>query len=433
MTINTEKLEEILLMRSSLKSTFNDITDLVFSILEDLPYGISINKIILNEFFEVIDFRFLYVNNKFQSIFNVQRDEIVGRYFSEFHTCLKKFNKELKLLGKISNKPDSIQFERYLEEYDKWLQINAFSSTKEIFVISCVDVTESKKLQLNFAEIIQNLEETLANRTNSLQETIDNLRLEIAERKNAEEQLLQAREELQILLENEKKLLEIKDKFINVLVKEFRDPLTVIRTSVDLLKMIPGKAMVPETEQIFERMYISINQLVESMDNVHLLAEKNVKFTLDLNQFEIIPLFYEVINEVKEWDENNHNIIFNHPTDRLVLKTDKFILTAIIRIILKNACQYSPLDSNIIVELEDYENSILFSIQDFGIGIPNHELPMIFEPLFRASNAKSSHGSGVGLSIVKKYIEMLQAEIHVSSAVDIGTKFIIHLPKFTDY
>jgi len=432
MTINSDKLEEILLMRCSLNVYFDDVTDLVFSILEDLPYGLCINKIILNEFFEAIDFRFLYVNHQFQSIFNIQREEIVGRYFSEFHPDLSKYKKELKLFGKISRNGGNFKFERYLEEYDKWLQFNAFSSMKEIFVISCVDVTENKKLQLNFAEIIQNLEDSLANRTNSLQETIDNLRLEIAERKNAEEQLLQAREELQILLDNEKKIIEIKDKFINVLIKEFRDPLTVIRTSVDLLKMIPGRTFDQETEQIFERMYISINQLVESMDNVHLLAEKNVKLTLDLIEYEIIALFYEIISEVKEWDDNNHNIIFNHPTDKIILKTDKFILQAIIRIILKNACQYSPVGSNIIIELENLENSIQFFIQDFGIGIPNHELPMIFEPLFRASNAKTSYGSGVGLSIVKKYIQMLQAEIHVASVVNNGTKFIISIPKFSD-
>lgn len=430
MTINSDKLEEILLMRGSLNIYFDDVTDLIFSILEDLPYGICINKIILNEFFEAVDFRFLYVNHEFQSIFNIQREQIVGRYFTEIHKDANKFSRELKLLEKITNQGGSFNFERYNEEYDKWLQFNAFSSMKEIFVISCVDVTDSKKLHFNFAEVISNLEDSLASRTTSLQETIDSLRMEIAERKSAEEQLLQAREELQVLLENEKKLIEIKDKFINVLVKEFRDPLTVIKTSVDLLKMIPGRTENEDTEQIFERMHISINQLVESMDNVHLLAEKNVKLTLENNQYEIIPLFYQVIEEVNEWDENKHNIIFNHPTNRVVLKTDKIVLQAILRIILRNACQYSQSNTDILIEMEDLENSLVFFVQDSGIGIPNHELPMIFEPLFRATNAKTSYGSGVGLSIVKKYSQMLQAEIHVSSAVNQGTKFIVSIPKF---
>ncbi len=430
MTINSDKLEEILLMRGSLNIYFDDVTDLIFSILEDLPYGICINKIVLNEFFEAVDFRFLYVNREFQSIFSVQREQIVGRYFSEMHKDTSKFSRELKLLGKISSQGGNFKFERYIEEYDKWLQFNAFSSMKEIFVISCVDVTESKKLQFNFAEVIQNLEDSLSSRTTSLQETIDNLRMEIAERQSAEEQLLQAREELQILLENEKKLIEIKDRFINVLVKEFRDPLTVIKTSVDLLKMIPDRTENEDTEQIFERMHISINQLVESMDNVHLLAEKNVKLTLDNGHHEIIPLFYQIMDEVKEWDEKKHCIIFNHPTHRVLLKTDKIVLQAILRIILKNACQYSESDKEIIIEMEDLENSLVFFVQDSGIGIPNHELPMIFEPLFRATNAKTSYGSGVGLSIVKKYSQMLKAEIHVSSVAGQGTKFIVSLPKF---
>lgn len=430
MTLNPDKLEEILLMKGKFNLDYESIIDLVFSIFEKLPYGICINKIILNEFFEATDFRFLYVNNEFQNVFNITKEQIVGRYFSEIHKDTSKFSRELKLLRKISIQGGDFKFERYIEQYDKWLQFNAFSSMKEIFVISCVDVTESKKLQINFAEIIQNLEEQLSNRTTTLQETIDNLRMEIAERKSVEEQLLQAREELQVLLENEKKLIEIKDKFISVLIKEFRDPLTVIKTSVELLKIISGKAETEDTEQIFERMHLSINQLVESMDNVHLLAEKNVKFNLDNYQHEIIPLFYQVIEEVKELDEQRHNIIFNHPTQRVVLKTDKILLQAILKIILRNACQYSQFNSDILIELEDLENSIVFCVQDKGIGIPNHELPMIFEPLFRATNAKTSYGSGIGLSIVKKYIQMLQAEIHVSSVVNKGTKFIISIPKF---
>lgn len=430
MTLNLDKIEDLLLSKIFDNTTNDDFAEFIFDLLDKLPYGLTINKIIFNEFFEAIDFKFLYVNQEFTRIFNVTKEVLIGHTFKDLHKDTSKFSKEFVQLGKISKTKGNFSFERYLDELDKWIQFSVSANSKEIFVLSCIDVTENRKLQFTFAEALDNLEEQLASRTTSLQETIDNLRLEIAERQSAEEQLLQTREELQVLLENEKKLLQIKDHFINILTKEFRDPLTVLKTSIELLKVLSEKSQYSEMEQIFERMNLSINQLVDSMENVHLLAEQNIKFDIDFQEIELEPIFRQVIEEIKEFDDNSHNFIFNHPIKQIKIKTDKILLQAILRILLRNACQYSERDTDIIVELEDYENSIILNVQDFGIGIPNHELPMIFEPLFRASNAKTLQGTGVGLSIVKKYSQMLKAEIHVSSQVNQGTKFIISLPKF---
>jgi signal transduction histidine kinase len=263
-----------------------------------------------------------------------------------------------------------------------------------------------------------------------LQETIDYLEVEIAERKSVEQKLLEAKEELQILLKNEQQLRELKDKFLNVLLQEFRDPISVIKTSVDLLRIINASGSFETTPEILERMDISIQQLVDAMENIHLLSDDEIKRSVEREDFDLINACKEIIDEVKANDEYKHNISLITYRDTIQCKSDKLIIQAIIRILLKNSCQYSPLDSTITLEviLDEYFYNII--VKDDGVGIPDDELSMIFEPLYRGTNVRNTtFGTGLGLAIVQKYSEMLNAEIYVSSQPSEGTRFIISIPK----
>ncbi|MGB9701612.1 MAG: ATP-binding protein [Candidatus Kapaibacteriota bacterium] len=429
MNLIAEKIEQYLISDEIELNSVENILELFFLIIDDLPYGISINRILTNEKGEPNDYKILYLNKESLKFYDKNKEEIVGNNYSNIFQIDEQKKKEIKQLGRISLKGGNIRYEIYDEDKDKWYQYVAFSPLKEIFVITLIDVSDSKKLQLNFAEIIKSLEDQLVSRTMKLQETIESLQIEVSERKFVEQQLLEAREELQILLKNEQKIRELKEKFLNILVQEFRDPLTVIKTSIDLLKIIQKRSKIEISNDIFERMEKSINQLVDSMDNVHLIAEEEIKTSVEKVNIDMVSSCYEIIEEIKVFDEYQHQIFFKHNYEKFICSTDKVLIQAILRILLKNACQYSKSEKPIIVELKEEDNLVQLIVQDFGVGIPDNELPLVFEPLYRGTNVSHTFGSGLGLSIVKKYVEMLNAEIHVISKVNEGTQFIVALRK----
>lgn len=425
-----QHIEEYLLVVERSPDKNDDLVSIFLMIIDALPFGLSVNRIIYDDLNEPKNYRILYHNNAFLAQCNIENTEIKGKLASEVFNIDENFQTFLNNCSIVASTGTTYRSERYNAQLDKWFCVTVVSPAEEIFIITLFDITDNKALQLNLADIINNLEAQLIIRTTKLQETIDNLEVEIAERKLVEQKLLEAKEELQILLKNEQKLRELKDKFLTVLLQEFRDPISVIKTSVDLLRIINTNGNVETTPDIFERMDISIQQLVDAMENIHLLSDDEIKKSVEREEFDLITSCKEIIEEVKANDEYKHIISLITYKDTIRCKSDKLIIQAILRILLKNSCQYSPLDSRIVVEVITDEYFYNLIVKDDGVGIPDDELSMIFEPLYRGTNVRNTtFGTGLGLAIVQKYTEMLNAEIYVSSQPSEGTRFIISIPK----
>ncbi|GEM_PF-1386185 len=404
--------------------------NVILDLFDKFPFGIVLNRLIYDSYNQLIDLEVVFVNKLFADLYSIPIDVITNKRVSKLFGEYPELKRDMSLIIRINSTSPTFTYDRNFADKDKWFQISTNKISETLMTITIVDVSDSKKMQLSFADIIHNLEEQLVTRTTALQDTIDSLHLEIAEKKIAEEELLNTKEELRVLLANEKTLREMEDKFLNILTVEFRDPLTVLRTSIDLLRVINLSTDKNQVEDVFIRMEDSIKKLVDAMENVHLISEKDIKYDVLYEEFELIEVIELVIEEVRVQDEFRHKLLFSKPLEYFVFNSDKFLLQAILRVLLGNACQYSDADTEVITELTISKNSVIISIEDFGIGIPNNELPLIFEPLYRGSNANTFYGSGVGLSIVKKYSQMLDAEIHVISKENTGSKFIISIPRY---
>jgi signal transduction histidine kinase len=107
---------------------------------------------------------------------------------------------------------------------------------------------------------------------------------------------------------------------------------------------------------------------------------------------------------------------------------DKKLLRPILTNLLSNAIKYSPSDSQVDLELSCWDGNLIFQIKDRGIGIPAADRQQLFESFHRGRNVGNIQGTGLGLSVVKKFVDLHGGQINVASEVGVGTTFTVMLP-----
>jgi signal transduction histidine kinase len=136
-----------------------------------------------------------------------------------------------------------------------------------------------------------------------------------------------------------------------------------------------------------------------------------------------------IINELTDYYKDiNINKCYQYIFGNILIDTK--ILRHVILNLLSNAIKYSPLNSEIkFITNKDKDNdNIILYIEDKGIGIPENDINMIFEPFHRANNVKNIEGTGLGMSIVKRSLDLCKGKISISSKVNEGTNITLTIP-----
>ncbi len=236
---------------------------------------------------------------------------------------------------------------------------------------------------------------------------------------------------LEQALEKEQELNRLKSLFISTVSHEFRNPLTVVQTAVELMEMQGANLTDTKRGIYLKRIQGAVQSMEKLMEEVLFMgraeAEKLIfnPAPLNLEQFcrELIEDFLIVKNSVCE-------IIFTCNSENTSAVMDEGLLHYLFANLLSNAVKYSPQGGNIQFDLicDPIEKVATFYIQDRGMGIPEPDQARLFESFYRASNVKSIQGTGLGLVIVKRCVDAHRGQISVTSEVGVGTKFTVILP-----
>jgi len=135
-----------------------------------------------------------------------------------------------------------------------------------------------------------------------------------------------------------------------------------------------------------------------------------------------------LINEHQLLGNHNHTLLFSCEDDCTILSADPKLLRQIITNLLTNAIKYSPDGGAIKVQLTCRPEEAVLRVVDEGIGIPAKDKSEVFEAFFRAENVDVIQGSGLGLSIAKKFVELHGGQIHLESQVNQGTTVTLQFP-----
>lgn len=231
-------------------------------------------------------------------------------------------------------------------------------------------------------------------------------------------------------IEEEKKI-EVYDqklKFITNISHDLKTPLTLILSPLnDMANMpdIPNK-IKPRIESMIRNgnnLLRKINKIINYRD-----LELYDDSVLDTKEYYLQQLLYEIIIPFKAYSESlGVEFTYNfNKAETLIISTDKNRLESILENLISNAIKYTPKGGQVCVNVISDTNSVHINISDTGRGISKQDLPHIFDRYYCAKNSKD--GTGIGLYLVKRYIEMLEGNISINSIKGEGTSFTIDLP-----
>lgn len=265
------------------------------------------------------------------------------------------------------------------------------------------------------------LEQRVQRRTEDLDKSILLLEREILERKRAESEAKQA-------LEKEQHLNELKTRFVSMASHEFRTPLSTILSSASLIEKYRDRNELDKIDKHIDRVKGSVKNLVSILDDflsLGRLEEGRVEY--ELSEFEVVSLFKEFLEDIEIIKKPGQKFEAHHPASMLI-RTDPKFLRNIWMNLTSNAIKYSPEGGLIQITLIHEDGHFITKISDQGIGIPIKDQKHMFERFFRAQNVTNIQGTGLGLNIVKRYVDLLKGQITFESIPDKGTEFMVKLP-----
>jgi signal transduction histidine kinase len=269
----------------------------------------------------------------------------------------------------------------------------------------------------------------LRKKEDELQALNANLELLVNER-TAE--LNYANKELKKAFEIERELSQLKGKLVSMASHEFKTPLSTILSSISLVERYTELDDIEKRTKHIDRIKSAVNNLNNILNDFLSLEKIESGFMArELVTINVSEFIQSIIDELNSLLQQDQMIEFSHKGKSEIL-ADKHTLKNILINLLSNAVKYSSEGKEIILKTHCLPDALKIEVTDYGIGIPNEDKAHMFERFFRASNAINYQGTGLGLTIVKRYLDLLGGSIRFDSELNKGTSFFVHLPLISD-
>lgn len=237
--------------------------------------------------------------------------------------------------------------------------------------------------------------------------------------------LKKAEEDLREALKLEKSLGKLKSRFVSMASHEFRTPLSTILSSAYLIERYPANEDQAKREKHLQRIVSSVNMLTDILNEFLSLGKmEEGKLQAKFSEFSIEEMVHATLDEIKNNLKKEQQINYGHEGAPIVF-LDKSLLKHIVMNLISNASKFSSDACTIDIKTTNKNDKIILSVKDNGIGISKEDQQHLMERFFRGTNAGNIQGTGLGLHIISKYVEMLNGDIQCKSQLEKGTEFII--------
>lgn len=360
-----------------------------FSVFDNMMEGIQVID---------RDWRYKYVNDAVvrQSLYS--REELLG------HTMMEKYPgiEQTELFEKIGRCMKERLALRMLNEFNfpdgskGYFDVRLYGIRQGVLILS-YDISNEKNMSDELRRLNEELEQRVKDRT----------------------------AEVIAALEREREMNVLKTRFLSMASHEFRTPLSTILSSIALIDHYNGPDLEQKKDKHVERIRSAVKNLTSILDEFLSLDKlEQGKISVNPSSFNLREFVAGLVEEVSDITKANQQITFSYsgPEETFL---DGQILRNVLLNLLSNAIKYS--DSGISVDARKENDTVTISVTDHGIGIPEEEQALLFEKYFRAKNARNIQGTGLGLHIVNRYVELMGGTLTFRSNKE-GTTFTATLP-----
>lgn len=274
---------------------------------------------------------------------------------------------------------------------------------------------ELEKITSQVMELNVALEQRVEDRTKQLRDTMAALE--------------QSKAELSEALKSERKLSEMKSNFVTLASHEFRTPLSTILSSAYLLQQYTGsEGNTGKHLQRIKNAVVAMKSILEDFLSLGKLEEGLIMVKEEkISAEEYCRFMQETVEEMEQMRKPGQQLVLEC-TVHQDITTDTNLVKNILINLLSNAIKFSPEGSAIRVRAVSNGSELELSVTDQGIGISTEDQRHLFQRFFRGRNAGNIQGTGLGLHIVGKYLELMKGKISLKSVMNEGTSFSVHLP-----
>jgi signal transduction histidine kinase len=302
--------------------------------------------------------------------------------------------------------------------------------------VPIVVLTNTNDNQLAVAAVRQGAQDYLVKRNINIDVLVRSIQYAI-ERQKASDLLRETNENLtRQIQEKTTELLKAQEinhfqsELMSMFSHDFRSPLTTVLSCTELLQNRSDRLSEDKKIYLFQMLRSASKNMVQLLDEVLLVGQTDAdSFNCNLIPLDLELFCLELVEQLQfNADKKQIKIVFNAQGEIKQTAWDESLLRHILGNLLANAIKYSSENSKVKFDLIPQAQTMIFRIQDWGIGIPTEDHQRLFEPFQRASNVGKIPGTGLGLAIVKSCVEAHQGQIKIDSQEGKGTTATVTLP-----
>ncbi len=272
------------------------------------------------------------------------------------------------------------------------------------------DITEMKRAEEAMLTLNQTLERSVDERTAELRET---------------------QAQLSLALDQERELSELKSRFVSMVSHEFRTPLGIIMSAIELMRHYDDRLPQEKRKELQQDVFSATRHMADLMEQVLVLGRVEAgKMACKTAPCDLDVLAGKLTDESLSATNRKCPVIWRAENDLSGANADEALLRHIFSNLITNAVKYSAAGSEVQFTARRDGSDAVFTIIDHGIGIPEGDRARLFEAFHRCSNVGDIPGTGLGLVIVKRCVELHGGSLDIDSVVGQGTTFTIRLPLF---